>query len=66
MSWWQSQFDKLLICGLLMALCGLALLVNGKLEAFAIQACGNLVGCLLTLVTVRRNPPPNSPPSDSN
>jgi hypothetical protein len=57
MTFLQTQFDKLLMAALVLAMCGLALLTNEKLTAFALQAAGGCMGCLLTLVTARGRPP---------
>jgi hypothetical protein len=60
-TWLQSQFDKLLMAGLFVCLCGLASLLpgNDRLDAFFLQSAAGCLGCLLTLVTQRRNVPPD-------
>jgi hypothetical protein len=60
-TWLQSQFDKLLMAGIFLLLCGLASFLpgNDKLVTFVLQAASGCLGCLLTLVTQRRNVPPD-------
>lgn len=64
MNWLQSQFDKLLMAFFVLALCGLSLLSNEKLAAFALQGAAGCMGCLLTLVTARH--PAGPDPTSSN
>ena len=61
-TWMQSQFDKLLMAGLFMCLCGLASLLptHDKLVSFFLQSAAGCLGCLTTLVTQRRNVPPDA------
>jgi hypothetical protein len=62
MTWLQTQFDKLLMAAFVLLLCGLSLAGNEKLTAFALQGAAGCMGCLLTLVTARRNAGPDPTP----
>lgn len=68
------QFDKLLMALFVAGFCGLAFAclfvgkdagVWDKLTAFALQAASGCLGCLLTLVTARRNSGPDLYPPDA-
>jgi hypothetical protein len=63
MTWLQTQFDKILMSSLILFFCGLAWLVTGTVQAFALTSAGGCMGCLLTLVTARRTagPEPSTP-----
>lgn len=56
MTFWKSQFDKVLMALLFSGLCALAFFATGndKLATFALQSGAGCLGCLLTLVTSRK------------
>lgn len=62
MKWFQNQYDKNLMSVLFIGSCGFAMATgNDKIQAFALQAAAGLLGCLLTLVTAKRNADPAIP-----
>lgn len=70
MSFWKTQFDKMLMTAMVVAFCAFAYLSgnNEKLNSFAtfaLQSAAGCLGCLLTLVTGRRTNDPSPFPSDT-
>jgi hypothetical protein len=61
-TFWRSQFDKLLMTGLVVLFCGLSLFGywNEKMQSFALQAASGCLGCIFTLVTARRPSTPDA------
>jgi hypothetical protein len=55
MTFWQSQFDKVLMLMLVLFFSVLSLFLwgNDKTSTFALQSASAALGCLLTLVTSR-------------
>lgn len=65
MPWFKTQFDKVLMALLFLAMAALALYAQGNKEvaSWALQGGSGLLGCLLTLVTARRAATPEVDPT---